>query len=44
MLSAFETKFEINYINSIDELKQSNNKVLVVPPITSKTLFFNSEL
>lgn len=42
MLSAFETKFEINYINSIDELKQSNNKVLVVPPITSKTLFFNS--
>ena len=43
MLSAFESKFQVNYINTIDELKQLNNKILVVPPITSKALFFNAD-
>ena len=43
MTSSFPNKFKINIINNIDELKSKTNKVLVVPPITSKVFFFNTD-
>ncbi len=42
MLSAFPDKFKISIINNINELKNKTNKILIVPPITSKVFFFNT--
>ena len=42
MILSFPNNFKINYIKSVDEIKNKTNKILVVPPITSKVLFFNS--
>ena len=39
MILSFPNKFKINYIKSVDEIKNKTNKILVVPPITSKVLF-----
>ena len=43
MLSAFPDKFKINIINNINDLKNKTNKILIVPPITSKVFFFNTQ-
>jgi hypothetical protein len=43
MISSFPNKFKINIIKSIEELKNKTNKILVVPPITSKVFFFNTD-
>lgn len=43
MTYSYQNNFKINFIKNINELKNSKNKILVVPPITSKVLYFNTD-
>ena len=42
MVYSFPNKFKINIINNLKELKNKKNKILIVPPITSKAFYFNT--
>ena len=43
MIKSFKNKFKIKYINNLNDIKDADNKILVVPPLTSKVMFFNTD-
>ncbi len=43
MLESFPNNFKINFIKNLNELKNNKNKLLIVPPITSKVFNFNTD-
>ncbi len=43
MIKSFPNNFKVNYIKNLSEMKNNKNKLLIVPPITSKVFNFNTD-
>ena len=43
MLKFYPNNFKVNYIKTLDDINLFDNKIVIVPPITSKVFVFNTD-